>query len=492
MDHKFKYKKIAQSALTIAAVLTLIFYASAFGQTKKQAATTEGFRMENAVINVADTVGKAVVSISTERTAKGGMYYFRGPGGGLPGGEDEFFQKFFEDFFGAPREREYKQTGLGSGFIVDAEGYILTNEHVISGADKITVTLSDGREFIGKVTGKDPRSDLAMVKIKADDLPTVTLGSSRDLKIGQWVVAIGNPFGFALPNPEPTVTVGVISASHRSLGRITPANKDYNNLIQTDAAINPGNSGGPLVNLKGEVIGINVAIISLTGGYQGLGFAIPIDSVKRVMNALKEGKTIIYGWLGVGAQEVNEELRKHFGLEEKKGALVSNVIEDSPAAKAGIRPGDIIVEIDNKPIENVAQLLDVVGDLEAGKTVNVRVIRDKQSMVIETMIGRRPQDLEGEGEEGEKELSWRGLMVEDVDSEIARQFDITEEDGVLVLDVEPGSAADAAGLRPGDIIISINDEEITGMDDFNKATKGIEGGSSVLVRTTRGYFVIKE
>lgn len=240
---------------------------------KQEAPVSGALNIEDAVIKVAATSGRAVVSISTEHIAKlggGKSFYFGYPFGSSPFGEDEFFRKFFEDFFGEMPRREYKQMGLGSGVIIDKDGYILTNEHVISEADKITVTLPDGREFKGEVKGKDARSDLAVIKIDAHNLPVASLGDSDSLKIGQWVIAIGNPFGFALQNPEPTVTVGVIGALHRTLGRGLSGERDYNDLIQTDAAINPGNSGGPLVNLKGEIVGINVAIFSTSGGYQAL------------------------------------------------------------------------------------------------------------------------------------------------------------------------------------------------------------------------------
>jgi len=294
-------------------------------------ASLEGFNMEDAIINVANTTGKSVVSVSTEHTTKVGgtkRYYFGSPFGESPFGEDDFFRRFFNDFFGEMPEREYKQLGLGSGVIIDPEGYILTNEHVIGGADKITVTLSDGRELKGEIKGVDQRSDLAIIKINARNLPVATLGDSSNLKIGQWVVAIGNPFGFALQNSEPTVTAGVISALHRSLGRGLSQDKDYNDLIQTDAAINPGNSGGPLVNLKGEVVGINVAIFSTSGGYQGIGFAIPVNNAKRVISRLIEGKKILYGWLGVTVQDLTDDLIKHFGLPDKNGALVAKVLEN--------------------------------------------------------------------------------------------------------------------------------------------------------------------
>jgi len=339
-------KKIFFSSLAFLSCLTLAVIIAhsqpAQSQVNPAPASFEGFRMEDAIINVANIAGKAVVSISTEHTQKlrgGGRRFFRTPFRSSPFSEDESFRRFFDDFFGEMPDREYKQMGLGSGVIIDGEGYILTNEHVISDADKITVTLPDGREFKGEVKGKDVRSDLAIIKINAKDLPACALGDSDNLKIGQWVVAVGNPFGFALQNPEPTVTAGVISALHRSIGRIAP-NRDYGDLIQTDAAINPGNSGGPLVNLKGEIVGINVAIFSTSGGYEGVGFAIPINNAKKIISFLKEGKKILYGWLGVTVQDLSEDMAKYFGCPDKNGVLVGKVLENSPAQKAGMK--DII------------------------------------------------------------------------------------------------------------------------------------------------------
>src|SRR3989338_3967658 len=361
----------------------------------------EGYNMEDAVIGVASSTGKAVVSISTEHITKvkgGGTrrYYFGSPfGQESPFGEDDSFRRFFDDFFGELPDREYKQRGLGSVVIIDQEGYILTNEHVINDADKISVTLSDGREFKGEVKGRDARSDLAIIKINAKNLPVANLGDSDNLKIGQWVVAIGNPFGFALQNPEPTVTAGVISALHRSLGSILSRDKDYNDLIQTDAAINPGNSGGPLVNFNGEVVGINVAIFSTSGGYQGVGFAIPVNNAKRIISRLIEGKKIAYGWIGVTGQNLDDDLAKYLGLAEKNGVLISKVIENGPAQKAGIKESDVIKQFDNKAVNNVRELLNVVGKTEIGKKVKVVVVREKKELTLEVQIGERPQNLEG-------------------------------------------------------------------------------------------------
>lgn len=459
-------------------------------------ASPNGFNIEDAVIKVASLTGKAVVSISTEQTQKmGGRKVFRAQPFGSPFGDDDNFRKFFDDFFGQMPEREFKRRGLGSGVIIDKEGYILTNEHVIKNADKVTVTLSDGREFNGEVKGQDPRSDLAVIKINARNLPVASLGDSDNVKIGQWVVAIGNPYSFAMQNPEPTVTVGVISALHRSLGRSMPQDRDYNDLIQTDAAINPGNSGGPLVNLKGEIIGINVAIFSTTGGYQGIGFAIPANTAKRIISRLIEGKKISYGWLGITVQDLNDDLVQHFGLPDKNGVLVAKVLEDGPAKRAGMKEGDIIKRVDADEIDNVRELLSAVGKSEVGKQVKVFVIRDKKNIVLNSTIGERPQNLgaEQEAEEGPGEQrleKWRGLSVENLGSEGAKQFRTQEKSGVIVVNIEPGSSADDSGLMPGDVVLEINKEPVKNVSDYARITKALKGNA--LIRTSRGFFIVKE
>ena len=474
---------------------------SAQSQTEKKqpmAATPsfEGFRMEDAIINVAATAGKAVVSISSEHVTRmqgnrSRRFYFRSPSGESPFGEDDSFRRFFDDFFGEMPDREFKQIGLGSGVIVDPEGYILTNQHVVDEADKITVTLPDGREFKGEVKGQDSRSDLAIVKVNARDLPVAALGDSDNLKIGQWVVAIGNPFGFALQNPEPTVTAGVIGALHRSLGRTLSADRDYGDLIQTDAAINPGNSGGPLVNLNGEVVGINVAIFSTSGGYQGVGFAIPINNAKRIISSLIRGKKIIYGWLGVTVQDLTDDLAKYFGLTDKSGVLVSKVLENSPAQKAGLKESDVIKQFDNQAINNVRELLSAVGKTEAGRKVQIKVVRDKKDLAVNAEIGERPQaisEVMGETEAAQPE-TWRGLSVSELSPDIARRLRIEEKRGVAIVDIQSGSPADEAGLMPGDVITEINKVPVNNLADYNKATKDVKG--NVLIRTSRGYFLVK-
>lgn len=470
------------------------------GVSATQPAAAEGpslSALEGSVINVASSVGKAVVSISTEYTArvKGGKrYFFNGPFGGSPFQDDELFRKFFDDFFGEIPDREYKQNGLGSGVIISDEGYILTNEHVVGEADKVTVTLPDGREFKAEVKGQDARSDLAVIKINARNLPVAPLGDSDDLRIGQWVVAIGNPFGFIMQNPEPTVTVGVISALHRSLGRRGFRDRDYNDLIQTDAAINPGNSGGPLVNLKGEVVGINVAIFSTSGGYQGIGFAIPITHAKKVISRLIEGKKILYGWLGVTVQELSQDMATYFSLPDKNGVLVSAVMEGSPAQKAGIKEGDVIRKFDGSPINTVRELLSAVGNSEVGRKIQVVVIRDKKELALSVEIGERPDDADQkasrQAEKGTLSSAvWQGISVGEIGSEDARRFRIESSRGVVVLDVEPSSHADEAGIIPGDVILEINRQPVNNLADYERLTKLAKG--DCLVRTARGFFLIK-
>ena len=454
----------------------------------------EGFRMENAIINVAHAAGQSVVSISTEHTEKikgGKRFYFRSPFGASPFGEEDPFRKYFEDFFGEMPDREYKQRGLGSGFIIDSRGYILTNQHVVDEADKITVTLSDGRDFKGVIKGQDARSDLAIIQINARNLPAASLGDSDNLKIGQWAVAIGNPFAFAMQNPEPTVTVGVISALHRSLGRTLGRDRDYNDLIQTDAAINPGNSGGPLVDLKGEVVGINVAIFSTSGGYQGIGFAIPINNAKKIIAKLIEGKKITYGWFGVTVQDLSDELAKYFGLSDKSGALVVSVLESSPAQKAGMKESDVIKQFDNKAINNVRELLNAVGKAEIGRKTKVVVIREKKELTLEVEVGERPENLEEVSAKATSTSSkWRGLTVEELTPYAASRLGVEERKGVVVVDVEPDSPADGAGIIAPDVILEINKQAVKNMSDYQRITKGLKG--DVLVKLSRGYVLIKE
>lgn len=450
----------------------------------------EALNIQNSFVAIAKEAGPAVVSISTVQTRK--IAARRSLRVNPFGEEGDSFNKFFNDFFGERPEREYKQSGLGSGVIIDKQGHILTNEHVVGEADEITVTLSDGREFKGKLTGTDPRSDLAIIKIESNNLPVVKLGDSDKLSAGEWAIAIGNPFGFYLKSSEPTITVGVISALHRQLPQTAYGNRLYTDLIQTDAAINPGNSGGPLLNLKGEVVGINVAIFSSTGGYQGVGFAIPINTARFILDKLIKGEKVEYGWLGVSIQDITQDLTDYFHLKDKKGALVIKVISDTPAKEAGLKEDDIIIEFDGKQVENVKQLINMVSRTEVDKKVLLKVLREGREMTLTIKIGRRPDETEEiSGAAVSPSNKWNGIEVQNITPEIASKYNISEDKGVLVSNIEAGSIGSWAGLRARDVIYAINKKNVNSVDDFNKITKEIKEGEAVYIRTHRGYITFK-
>jgi len=453
----------------------------------------EALDLQDSFVKVSKEVGPAVVSISIEQVEHYQTRYY-------PFAEfrDDFFKDFFDDFFVAGPDREFKRVGLGSGVIIDKEGYILTNEHVVGSADKITVTLPDGREFKGQLTGSDVHSDLAVVKIEPKgDLPVARLGDSDKVKIGHWAIAIGNPFAFAVKNPEPTLTVGVVSALHRSLPRTDKRAREYSDLIQTDAAINPGNSGGPLVNIHGEVIGINVAIFTLSGGSEGIGFAVPANTAKRIMEDLKQGREVLYGWLGVIIQDVDSDLAGYFGLDSKFGVLISRILENSPAEKTGLKPGDIIASFDNEKVRNTQDLIRMVLKKDIGEKAKLGIIRKREIHTFEVEIGQRPDGKTMLAEKKEKAETesvdskfWRGLEVSEISPEMASRFKLSTNTGVIVINVEPGSSAERSGIRSGDVIYEINRVQIKGLKDYKDAIRDVSG--DVLVGTYRGYVVIKE
>jgi serine protease Do len=446
--------------------------------------------LEQAFIRVGREVGPAVVSISTEQIEQVQRYFRVHPFFG-----QEPFDDFFRDFFGEmPQQREFKRFGLGSGVIIDERGFILTNDHVVADADKITVTLADGRELSGQVKGKDARSDLAVIKVDAKRLPVARLGDSDSLKTGQWALALGNPFGLvhaASPQqalgPEPTLTVGVISALHRQLPRPARSDRDYSDLVQTDAAINPGNSGGPLVNLAGEVIGINVAILTSSRGFEGVGFAIPINKAKGVLDALIEGRKVLYGWLGIQIQDITQDVAEYYGLADREGVLVYQVLADSPAQAAGVKDGDIVKVFDGKAVKTSRELIDLVGRTKVGRRASIEILREKQRLSLNVEIGERPSQtelVEGGGE------SWRGLRVAQIVPQLAERFGLPEDArGVVVTDVDPASAAADARVQPGDVINEINRMPIESLNDYRQAIAKVQGNA--LVRTNRGYVVIK-
>lgn len=458
-------------------------------------AGTKAFANEqNLITAVSDTAqkaGPAVVAIKTEQLMRyraNSNYFGRSY-------DDELMERFFEDFFGTAPQYAQKSLGIGSGVIIDRRGYILTNAHVVKDADKITVTLPDGRKFEGELTGTDMRSDLALIKITAENLPVATLGNSENLKIGQWVVAIGNPFGNVLDDPQPTVTSGVISALHRSLPQTSRLDSDYSDLIQTDAAINPGNSGGPLVNLDGDVIGINVAIFSTSGGYQGVGFAIPVNYAKAIVEQLAEGKTIDYGWIGIGIQDIDERLAQYFALTTDQGVLVTKVLSGAPAEQAGIREGDIILSVNKIKVRNSSALVKQISNAPIGTTVILQVSRDQKDIEIPVVIGKNeslstPSIQTAQLEPKSQNIkSWRGLSVQEITAQKAQELGLANTNGVLIKEVGAGSPAQLSGLQKDDVIIAINKRPVENTRDYNQITQRTQG--SCLVRTVRGFFVLE-
>ncbi len=435
--------------------------------SKEIAKTSEAF----AEIVKADS--PAVVNISTTKTIRQAPLPFLG---------DPFFRDFFGEPFDFGHPRKYKEQSLGSGVIVSPDGYIITNYHVIKEADEIKVTLYDKRDFKGIVVGSDPKTDIAVIRINTRNLPTIPWGDSDKLQVGEFVLAIGNPFGLSH-----TVTMGIVSA----VGRANVGIADYEDFIQTDAAINPGNSGGPLVNIRGELIGINTAIFSKSGGYQGIGFAVPSNMARTVMEELiKKGK-VIRGWLGVSIQEVTPELAREFGTKTLKGALVADVSKGSPADRAGIRRGDIIIEFDGKEIEDVGSLRNMAARATVGNTVRVKLIRNRNIMTVNVTIAELPKEISeatpSQGMSGgEQENALAGLTVMDLTKDIAKQLNLPKtERGVVVVRVEPDSAGADAGLKKGDVIEEINRKRIGGMADFDKAAQGIHEGDTVLIFINR-------
>jgi len=443
-------------------------------------------RTSRAFSSVAKKAIPAVVFIHVEKTveARGPSFggQFNDPFGFFG---DEFFERFFRGHGRGGMPRQYRQVGQGSGFIITKDGYILTNNHVVGDADKITVRLHDGREFQAKRVGSDPKSEVAVIKIDgAEDLPFVEAGDSRSLEIGEWVIAIGNPFGLS-----ETLTVGVVSAKGRSNIGIA----EYEDFIQTDAAINPGNSGGPLLNIEGKVVGINTAIFSRSGGYMGIGFAIPIDLATAIKEQLLEKGTVTRGFLGIqlNREEVDRDMAESFGLEKAGGVLVADVVPDSPAERSGLKAGDIILEIDGKVVQNNSTFRNKVALIGPGTQAELTVFRDGEKMEVKVVIGTFPDEtaVEAQASEIAGEL---GLTVRDLTPELARRFGYRETEGVIVAGVEQGSRAHLAGIQPGDLILSVNRQELAGVKDFNEAlARGAEDRRFLLrVRNVRySWFV---
>lgn len=425
------------------------------------------------------SVRPSVVNISTTSVIKGPNMHDRFFGQQNPF-RDFFGEDFFERFFGDSQKREFKQRSLGSGCIIDREGYIITNNHVVEKAQTIKVKLIDGKEYDATVVGKDPKTDLALIKIDAkNNLPAATFGDSDVLEIGDWVVAIGNPFGL-----ETTVTAGIVSAKGRVIGA-----GPYDDFIQTDASINPGNSGGPLFNLKGEVVGINTAIVA---SGQGIGFAIPVNMAKELLPQLKSKGRVTRGWLGVVIQKITPEIAKTFGLKESEGALVSDVTEGGPAEKAGIKRGDVIVSFNGKAIKEVDALPKLVGSTEVGKKAKVGLIRDGKSLEMEVVIGELKDEQLQASKKPEVEKDF-GLVVQNITPEIAKHLNLKDKRGVIVTDVQPGSPAQEGDIRSGDIIKEINRKPIKNIEEFKEAMKKVnikEGAVLLIQRETATFYMV--
>lgn len=409
----------------------------------------------------------AVVNISTTQVVRFSRPRMRSPFGRDP------FEDFFNNFFGnIPREQ--KRRSLGSGFIVSEDGYILTNNHVVEKADEVTVTLLDKEEYQAEVVGTDPKTDIALIKIKPEKkMPYVRLGDSEHLQIGEWVVAIGNPFGLGH-----TVTAGIVSAKGRVIG-----SGPYDDFIQTDASINPGNSGGPLFNLQGEVVGINTAIIQ---GGQGIGFATPIQMAKTILGQLKEKGKVTRGWLGVYIQRLTPDMAESLNIPDGKGALVADAMKDGPAEKAGIRSGDVIVRFDGRDVEDQHELPQMVASTTPGKKVPVTVVRDGKRVELSVTIAEMEGEPARAAREGPDLSKGLGLTVQDITPDIAKHMDIENRKGVLVADIESGSPADDAGFREGDIIRQINRRPVTDVGEFEKVLEKAKGDKTVLFLVERG------
>ncbi len=420
--------------------------------------------------DLAEKVKPAVVNISTTKTYKGqggfGSPFGRSPFSG-PFGDD-----FFDRFFGDIPQRDFKQRSLGSGFIISNDGYIFTNNHVVEKADKILVKVSDDKEYEAKIIGTDAKTDIALIKIKPlNNLPVVEIGDSDKVKVGEWVIAIGNPFGL-----EQTVTAGIVSAKGRVIGA-----GPYDNFIQTDASINPGNSGGPLFSMDGRVIGINTAIVAQG---QGIGFAIPINMAKSILADLKSKGKVTRGWLGISVQDISEDIAKNLNHKSRSGAIVTDVFKGDPADLAGIRVEDIITEINGKAVKDTHDLLLKIASIPVGEKVSVKVVRDGKPMVFTLTVAERKDRPEIASTKGSK--GYFGIVAQEISPEISRQLGIPQGSGVMIIDIENGSAAEDVGLQPQDIVLQVNKVKISSLKQYVKEIGKAAEKKNVTLLVQRG------
>ncbi len=458
------------SRLVTAAMLFVIGGAAITAVQAQKAPHTQKLNQE--FHKVAKDVSPAVVHITTVREVRRS----RRPFGGGSGRQHPFFgDEFFERFFDTPRRRDspekYRKKGMGSGVIVDAEnGYVLTNYHVVRKTKKVKVKLGEHRDYEADIVGTDSATDLAVLQIDADDLPEAKLAGGDNIKVGHHVLAIGNPFGL-----DRTITSGIISAT----GRENIGIAEYESFIQTDAAINPGNSGGPLVNMEGEIIGISTAIFSRSGGHMGIGFAVPADMVKSVMNELIEHGKVTRGWLGVRIQEFTPEIAKALQADVEEGVLIADVISDTPAEEAGLKRGDLIIKFNGEDVSGVSALRRKVADVDPETEVPITVVRDGGEKRLKVEIAKRPKkEGQAESEESEWEL---GIEVENLTDELRQRYGIQLEKGVLITSVGRGSPAANAGVRPGMVILEVNRKRVHNVEDFKNTLDQIPPSQKLLL-----------
>jgi len=473
----FSYAIVALAFMAALLIFPGIYTASAFGKHPSAVKM-----VPQSFTQLVKTASPAVVNISTVKSFKGGHgrvfeHFFKGPRG-----RQDPFDQFFEKFFQNQPQREFKQKSLGSGFILDKDGYIVTNTHVIENADKIQVKLKDGKEYPAEIIGSDASTDLALIKIKPEHkLAVLKLGNSDKLEIGQWVVAIGNPFGL-----EHTVTAGIVSAKGRVIGA-----GPYDDFIQTDASINPGNSGGPLINMKGEVVGINTAIVA---GGDGIGFAIPANMAKNIIDQLKDKGEVSRGWLGISIQDLDQELQEYYDVEQ--GVLVVDVVPGDPAEKAGIQPKDIIISVNNQAMESARELSKFISTLSAGDKAKIKVDRSGKIKTFKVKIAQRDDSkVLGSNESGAKHSADAlGIYVSNITPEIAKQLNLPDRDGVIVDNVEPDSKGDKADIAQGDIIREINHHPVKNVSDYKDLMSNIKKGDPIqlYIRSPYKGFVVKK
>jgi len=423
---------------------------------------------------LAQKARSGVVNIRTVKTIKGGGPVFRHFFGNPFGGKNPFFRQ-------GPSP-DFKQKSLGSGFIIDREGYIVTNNHVVENADKIKVKLASGKEFDATLVGRDPKTDIALIKISASDgLIPLKMGDSDVLQVGRWVVAIGSPFGL-----EQTVTAGIVSAKGRTIGA-----GPYDDFIQTDASINPGNSGGPLFNLKGEVVGINTAIIA---SGQGIGFAIPVNLAKVIIEQLKNSGEVSRGWLGVGIQKLTPELAEYYGIEDKKGVIVTRVYKGDPADDGGIKPGDVILAVNGKNISSTRELSMTIANSPVGKRIPISILRSGKEKTVTVELTKRA-DSESNAKQETGNVDMLGLKLAELAPEMARHYGYDEsEKGLLVIQVQSGGKGALAGIQQGDLIKEINRHSVLSLKDYRRLMREVKSGETVQLlinRANAGFFLLK-